>query len=121
MTNDAEAHVLERIAAAPVRREPFAHCIVDGVFPADFYEEIIDHWPQEESWQPLSESGRVTGYAERMAVLMNPPGYARLDETRREFWRQRVGAWLLGPALRERLLRKFAADLDGTEFAARAA
>src|SRR5688572_1415261 len=120
MTNDAEAHVLERIAAAPVRREPFAHCVVDGVFPADFYEEIIDHWPQEESWAPLAESGRVRKdtYAERMVVLMDPAGLARLDEARRAFWRDRVGAWLLGRALREHLLRKFAADLVGTDFAA---
>ena len=120
MSAKVEAHVLERIAAAPVRREPFAHCIVDQIFPADFYEEIIDHWPQEESWESLSESGRVTGYAERMVVLMNAAGYARLDEARRAFWHDRVGGWLLGAGLREHLLRKFAADLEGTEFAARA-
>jgi len=122
MNRGVEAHVLERIAAAPVTREPFAHCIVDQVFPADFYEEIIDHWPEEESWAPLGESGRVSqdAYAERMVVLMDPAGFARLDEPRRAFWRDRVGAWLLGRTLREHLLRKFAADLEGTEFAATA-
>jgi hypothetical protein len=122
MTSDAEAHVLERIAAAPVRREPFSHCVVDGIFPDDFYEQIIDHWPEEESWAPLAESGRVSkdAYAERMVVLMDQPGLARLDDQRRAFWRDRVGAWLLGRGLREHLLRKFAADLEGTEFAATA-
>jgi len=119
MSAAVEAHVLKRIGAAPVRREPFAHCIVDGVFPAEFYEEIIDHWPQEESWQPLAESGRVTGYAERKVVLMDAAGLARLDEARRAFWRERVGAWLLGERLREHVVQKFAADLAGTEFAAR--
>lgn len=121
MNPAVEAHVLEQIAAAPVRREPFAHCVIDGIFPPDFYEAIIDHWPEEESWEALAESGRVLGYAERMVVLMNDAGYARLGRAQREFWRDQVGAWLLGPVLRERLLRKFAADLEGTEFAVPAA
>jgi len=122
MNPGVEAHVLQRIDAAPLRREPFVHCVVDGIFPADFYEEIIDNWPDEGSWEPLSESGRVSShaYAERMVVLMNPAGYARLDEARRAFWQERLGAWLLGKTLRERLLRKFAQELEGTEFAARA-
>lgn len=120
MNLGVEAHVLQRIAAAPVRREPFAHCVVDGIFPADFYEEIIDNWPDEGSWAPLSESGRVSKdrYAERMVVLMDQAGLARLDEARRAFWLDRIGAWLLGERLREHLLRKFAADLDGTAFGA---
>ena len=119
MSSSVEAHVLERIAAAPVLREPFAHCVVDEVFPADFYESIIDHWPEEESWQALAESGRVGkgNYEERMVVLMDPPGFARLDPARRAFWREQVGAWLLAPALRARLLEKFAPELAGTEFA----
>jgi hypothetical protein len=121
MSSDVEAHVLRRIAAAPVLRDPFAHCIVDGIFPADFYESIIDNWPEEQSWRPLSESGRVGkgNYAERMVVLMDEQGFSRLDGARREFWRDQVGAWLLGPGLRERLLEKFAAEMADTEFAAR--
>jgi hypothetical protein len=69
---------------------------------------------------PLSESGRVSKdkYAERMVVLMDPAGLARLGEARHSFWRDQVGAWLLAEGLREHLLRKFAADLDGTSFAA---
>jgi hypothetical protein len=122
MSPDVEQHVLARIAAAPVRREPFAHCIVDGVFPEDFYEQIIDNWPDERSWEPLSESGRVSSraYAERMVVLMNAAGFGRLDDARRAFWQDQVGSWLLGKSLREHLLRKFAAEIEGTEFAARA-
>lgn len=108
MSSSVEAHVLARLAAAPVLHQPFAHCVVDGVFPADFYESIIDHWPEEESWQPLSESGRVTGdYAERKVVLMNAGGYARLDAGRRAFWTGQVGAWLLGAAFKEGVLAKF--------------
>jgi hypothetical protein len=117
MSSSVKTHVLSRIASAPVHRTPFPHCIVDGIFPADFYESIIDHWPEERSWQPLSESGRVAkgAYSQRMVVLMNDDGYARLDEATRHFWRHEVGDWLLGEEIRGVLLEKFATDL-GPEF-----
>jgi hypothetical protein len=109
MSSGVESYVLSRIAAAPLRREPFAHCIIDGIFPADFYEAIIDHWPEEESWQPLPETGRVGdgNYAERMVVLLNQPGYARLDAGRRSFWQDGVASWLLGSRLRQAVIEKF--------------
>ena len=70
-SSGVEAHVTARLAAAPVRAEPFAHCVIDDVFPAEFYESIIDYWPEEQSWEPLSESGRVTPgrYEARQVVL----------------------------------------------------
>lgn len=110
----AEAHVSARLAAAPVRTDPFPHCVIDDIFPAEFYESIIDYWPQEESWEALSESGRVSAgdYEARQVVLMNPRGYERLDEERRAFW-QEVGAWLLGPGFRNCVLQKFSIRDDG--------
>src|SRR5438094_4187269 len=90
MSSDVESHVLSRIAAAPIRRDPFAHCVIDEVFPAEFYESVIDHWPEEASWRPLAESGRVAreSYAERMVILMTQDGFARLDPMRRAFWQE---------------------------------
>jgi hypothetical protein len=113
MSSGVEAHVLARLAGAPVRTEPFEHCIVDEVFPPEFFEAIIDHWPQEESWQPLSESGRVSAgsYSARLVVLMNPAGYARLDPDARAFWAQ-AGDWLLGPRFRAAVLQKFGMQED---------
>ena len=112
--------VLRRIGAAPVVREPFPHCIVDGVFPAGFYEAILDHWPEESSWRALSESGRVSKgqYSERLVLLMNDAEYGRLDEGRRRFWRDTVGSWLLGARLRTALLEKFAPELAHSGFGA---
>lgn len=110
MFSDVEARVLERIAAAPVLPEPFPHCVIDEVFPEQFYEAIIDYWPQEESWQPLSETGRVSpgAYSARQVVLMDPDGFASLDEGRRAFWAQQVASWLLAPEFRARVMAKFA-------------
>lgn len=109
MSSSVEALVLARIATAAVLTEPFAHCVIDGVFPEEFYESIIDHWPQEESWRPLSESGRVSAgdYQQRQVVLMNRDGYARLDPERCAFWEQEVGGWLLGERFRTGVLQKF--------------
>jgi hypothetical protein len=108
MSSAVEAHVLARLAAAPVVQEPFPHVVVDDVFPPDFYEDIIDHWPGEPSWQAISESGRVTGdYSARQVVLMDPAGYARLEGEPRAFW-EATGRWLLGERFRNAVLEKFA-------------
>lgn len=120
MSSDVESHVLQRIAAAPICREPFAHCVIDGVFPADFYEAILEHWPEEASWRPLS--GRVEKtYAERFVVLMTDPDYARLDQRRRIFWKEEVDVWMMGDRFRTALLQKFGAELRGTPFDAQPA
>ena len=120
MSSSVEAHVLDRLAAAPVVSDPFPHCVIDRVFPEDFYESIIDHWPEEESWQPLPESGRVSkgAYAERMVVLMDAAGYARLHGGLREFWGAQVGRWLLGEDFRAAVLEKFASELGSSGFGA---
>jgi hypothetical protein len=119
MSSAVEAHVLGRVEAAPTGREPFPHCIVDEVFPADFYEEIIDHWPHEQEFRSIAESGRtLAGYAERMIVPFTPEGLARLAEARRAFWAGSVADWLMGAQFRGALLGKFARELDESGFGA---
>jgi len=120
MSFDAEGRTLERVAAAPILHKPFAHCVVENIFPQAFYEKIIDCWPEEESWQPLADSGRVAkgSYEQRMVVLMDEAGYSRLDEVRRAFWQRELGGWLMGPLLRQLLLKKFATELAQSGFAA---
>ena len=116
MSSSVESAVLARIAAAPVLREPFEHCVIDRIFPDEFYESIIDHWPEEESWQSLSESGRVSegSYEERKVVLMTAAGFARLDAQRRPFWEREVGGWLLGERFRQTILAKFGREAKGS-------
>ena len=122
MYSDVESHVLRRIAAAPISEDPFPHCVIDGVFPQQFYESLLDFWPEEPSWQALAESGRVSkeSYAERKVVLMTEQDLARLDAARREFWQQEVARWLMGPNLRDALLAKFRHELARSGFGAAA-
>jgi hypothetical protein len=120
MSSRVEDEVLARIVAAPVVRQPFAHCIIDDIFPAEFFESILDHWPEEQSWQGLGESGRVAKdkYRERLVVLMDEDGFSRLDRMRREFWQRAVGQWLLGTQMRRVLLEKFDSELRESGFGA---
>jgi len=109
MSSSVEAHVLARIAAAPVIEDPFPHCIVDGVFPADFYEDLIDRWPEDACFVPLVETGR-TGplYSPaRHVVQLTEQDLARLDQAGRAFWECEVAAWLMHPEFLEAVLGKF--------------
>jgi hypothetical protein len=120
MSSDVEAFVTRRIVEAPIVRSPFPHCVIDDVFPADFFEAIIDHWPEEESWISLAATGRAYGRGtnERMTVLLEEGALARLDAARREFWQKEVSGWLLGRRFRAALLEKFARELAEAGFGA---
>jgi hypothetical protein len=109
MSSGVELHVLARIEAAAVQSEPFPHCVVDGIFPVDFYEEIIDHWPGRNQFVPISETGRASGatYGKRLVILFEERDLGRLDPEQRTFWSQTVGSWLLGERFGGALLSKF--------------
>jgi hypothetical protein len=95
-----------------VLHDPFAHCVVDGIFPREFYEDIIDHWPAEESFVSLSATGRLKGGDDtRQVVLFSDAHFARLDEGRRSFWADQVGRWLMQPRFASAMVEKFSADL----------
>ena len=41
-------HVLQRIMEADIQLEPFAHAIIDQVFPDDYYQSLLEHFPADE-------------------------------------------------------------------------
>jgi hypothetical protein len=115
MSSAVEEFVLARIAGAPVRGTPFPHCVIDGVFPAEFYEDIIDAWPEDAEFMSLSDTGRVTGkYDERKVVLL-PGGLARLAPARRDFW-AKVFSWLESRRVVSAVVGKFRGELEATGF-----
>jgi hypothetical protein len=109
MSSGVEHHVLARIEAAEVQSEPFPHCVVDGIFPEDFYEEIVDRWPERDRFVPISETGRASGatYAKRLVIPFEERELERLDPEQRTFWSQTVGSWLLHERFGRALLAKF--------------
>lgn len=88
-------HVLKRIHETDIHTDIFPVSVVDNVFPADYYQQILENFPPDEVLRPLSESGRVptTAYRERFVALFNEEHFSRMGSHHREFW-SRFGAWL---------------------------
>ncbi len=101
--------MLARIAAAPVLEAPFPHCVIDQVFPAEFFEDIVDHWPDGSSFRSIVQTARVIGdaYRARMVVRLEEGDLARLEERARRFWSETVGSWLLDDGFAHALTEKF--------------
>ena len=78
--------VLARIRACPVLPDPFPYAVIDQVFPPAYYELILKHFPPDTDLIPLSETGRTTGYDERLVGLFNEEHFARLSPASRGFW-----------------------------------
>jgi FkbM family methyltransferase len=100
------AHVLRRVRETAIETEPFPYAIVDDVFPDDYYRQIAQHFPEESRMVPLSETGRATGYKERLVVLFDDTGFARLDERQRQFWSELRG-WLYSPSFVNGVVDRF--------------
>ena len=105
-----ERHVIERIAAAPVRTLPYPHFYLKGIFPHDFYPELLANLPGDDGFTCLGDTGRVTGdgFNERFVFTLSDAEIEALPAAKRGFWHE-VQSWLLGEALFRALIAKFAA------------
>ena len=117
MFSDLDATLIQRITAAPTERDPFPHCIIDNIFPDEFYHSLLEHWPAANLFGSQATTGRVTSgaYKERMVFEFVAEQLARLDDTRREFWQQ-VLHMLLDFRLNRSILDKFHDDIAGRFF-----
>jgi len=104
-----EGFVLERIAAAAIAREPFGHLVVDRIFPQEFYEEILEHWPAPERFVGNQEAGRIAYAAERRVLNLDAEHLARLEPGQAAFWKKEVCAWLRAGRVHEALAAKLGA------------
>lgn len=109
MSSSVERHVLERIRATSIETAPFPHCVVDRVFPEDFYEDLLENWPGVESFTAITDTGRVKGgSSERRVIAFSDSGLARIEGARRRFWADAVSRWLMAPELAFVAIEKFA-------------
>ncbi len=106
-------HVLDRVARAELVTDPFPYVVVDDVFPADYYAQLLAHFPTAESLVPLGQSGRVpsSAYKERHVVLFNDEEFARLQPEQRAFWEAMAG-WMYSDPFVNAFVTKFAAALQ---------
>jgi hypothetical protein len=107
MSSAAESHFRDRLAQATIELDPFPHCVIDQVFPEDFFFDLQEHWPDEGVLTPLADTGRVYGMRERLALVLDAAGLAKLRDPDRQFWREQVLAWLMSPAACRAMAAKF--------------
>ena len=106
-------HVLDRVAQSPVLDAPFPHAVIDNVFPADYYAEMLRNFPALSSMRSLSETGRVgkDNYKERMTTLFEEADFARLPPEQAHFWRE-FADWMYCDTFLNALVEKFHQALE---------
>jgi FkbM family methyltransferase len=106
-------HVLNRVMNTAVTEDPFPYLVVDEVFPADYYAEMLTNFPSPESLRPISETGRVTkgGYDERLVVLFSDEEFARMTAGQQKFWRE-FASWMYADEFLQGFLHKFHSHLE---------
>lgn len=106
-------HVLDQAAKARTVEDPFPYLVVDDVFPADYYAEMLAHFPAPGSLRPIGQTGRVPSdaYRERNVVLFTEEEFARMDDRQQVFWRD-FTRWMYSDQFLNFFVQKFAPYLE---------
>ena len=87
MFSAAKAHTIARIKAAEVKRAPFPHVLIEDIFPADFYAEMMRRKMTDASYTPLVETGRVGGgYSPARLCFMPAMAEKSAEPDNAKFW-----------------------------------
>lgn len=110
MSSAAEEHVIARIAEAPIQRLPSPYFYIEGIFPDDYYAELLASFPDDDDYVCLADTGRVRGdaFRERFVFLLKDAGIDALPAAKRAFWKD-MQRWFLGEPMFRALIAKFAA------------
>lgn len=106
-------HVLKRVASAEVINDPFPYAVIDGIFPNDYYAEMLAHFPKPDSLRPIGETGRVSreAYKDRHVVLFTDDEFSRMSEEQQRFWREFAG-WMYSDLFLSLFVLKFQHALE---------
>jgi hypothetical protein len=106
-------HVADRISRAELQTDPFPFLVVDDVFPDEYYETMLRHFPSPSQMRPLSESGRVApgNYEERHALLFLDQELARLSQQQSDFWRS-LAEWMYSDPFASAFVTRFCQALQ---------
>jgi hypothetical protein len=106
------AHIVERLGAAEVLLEPYPHYYLENVFPADYYQTLLENLPESSAYQNLYEVTdlKLDHFRHRDQRDFNQGWTGMLTGEVKEFW-QRFHEWFLGPALAHAVMRSFSTQL----------
>lgn len=88
MTPSPFEYVLYQMFNQPPRIYPFEHIYVDGIFPPNFYQQLLSHLPASEFYTPIDQLGKVApgSYQERFVFPLIPDKIEILPQTQKQFW-----------------------------------
>ena len=107
-------HVLAQVTRAEVTADPFPYVVIDDIFPADYYAEMLEHFPSPESLRPIAETGRITVkdyYRERNVILFTDEAFQRMTLTQQRFWLE-LASWMYSDLFLQMFILKFQQGLE---------
>ncbi len=96
MHSEAQDHVIERLAATPLRTYPYPHFYAESIFPAEYYAALRHNWPDASRLVSIGSTGRVTkgAYRERFVMPLTQHKISLLHDEARGFWGE-FAHWML--------------------------
>jgi len=109
---DPRSHFIERLRSARVEAHPFPHYCLEGVFPKDYYQELLRHLPSSEVYENLYEvtSLKLDHFRHRYQRDLNDGWTNTLPPELQAFWNS-FNEWFLSPQLAQAVLESFAEPL----------
>ncbi|HXM35869.1 MAG TPA: hypothetical protein VN920_11820 [Pyrinomonadaceae bacterium] len=106
------AHVTDRLRASEVLLDPYPHYYLENVFPADYYQALLNHLPAAGVYQNLFEVTdlKLDHFRQRDQRDLNEGWTESLPDELRDFW-DHFDQWFLGPELASAVLDSFAEPL----------
>ena len=106
-------HVASAIRSTNVDAVPFQHLELQGVFPPDFYREMLENLPETRQYGELqhADARLPNGRSARRKLELRAPRLRHLPARQREIWTA-VSCALLSEEVRAAYCEKFATALD---------
>ena len=107
--------VAKSVDASPAFDKPFAHLVLDHVFPEDIYEQMLTNMPEARDYRPMH--GRSKGHDledgthTRVKIDLFPEYIRHLPPQKRAVW-DVVGRALCSRKVKEAFVRKLAPALE---------
>ena len=107
-----KSHFLERLRSARVEANPFPHYYLEGVFPEDYYAQLLHHLPTSSIYDNLYEVTdlKLDHFRHRYQRDLTEGWTSALPEPLQSFWNS-FNEWFLSPELAQAVLNSFAEPL----------
>jgi len=101
---------VQRIAETPIAGEPMPHIVINDIFPAEFYAELLANIPARSHYTKITETKRTSDAYENRLIL-HLKTLDGLPAAQRAFWEE-LARWFLDSDLASALVKKFQDELS---------